>query len=528
MKTKRILSLLLAIVMTLSVVSFSAVAAEVNNADVVINADEVKTTYEVGKIIQVPVKIDSNNGLAVGRVTVTWDNQSLALTSVTFGEKNTLGQDNHSPKEGSEVNGEPTEGIKNDGSYPVSFGSYLSQTGWDTTGELFVLNFKVLENCALGNYVIGLTGNKDAFLDAEMNEKTPAFTAGKITVYKEITGGSLSFSSPEKGDAPATTATVNGDFTAGSITWTDAEGSSVGEKFAANTVYKARITLTAQQNYEFAESFVVESVDGIVPEYTRSSATEVVVTFTFDATAGKLTQTINASDMTATFGDNAKTLTATTNGDGYISYEVTAGQDVISIDGDSVKFLGAGEATIKIMATETDDYAYAEKEIKVTIAKSDYTYEMTATEQYIKVGSDLAAITIAPNNGVGVNNAPVNGTLKWYSDANMTKEATTEDLKPGNNTLYWSFVSSDSNYVSDAKTGSVTIHVIGTGDVNGDGKVTDKDAMILFRYLDSWENYAAKIVCMAVADINGDGEVGDADAMYLARCLAGWEGYTIE
>ena len=524
---KKVISLVLALVLTLSVVSFSAFAADVT-ADVVISADEVKTTYEIGKTIQVPVSIDSNNGLAVGRVTVTWDYNSLALTSVTFGSNGTLGTDNNSPMEGpDDPEGKPTVGIKNDGSYPISFGDYLSATGWDTTGKLFTLNFEVLEDASLGSYEIGLSGIKDAFLDADMNEKAPAFNAGEIILYQELNIGSLSFNVPTKGATPDTTASVNGNFSASTITWTDVNGNAVDGTFAAGTVYKASITLTAMTNCEFADDFAVTAIEGITPTVEIKSATEALVTFTFGATEQKNVQTISASDISVVFGDNAETLTATTDGDGAITYEVASGENVIAIVGDKVSFLKAGTATIKISAQETDDYKSAEKIINVTVAAADYTYTVSENTQYIREGSGLNAIAVS-ESGVGVNDAPVSGTLKWYIDAERTVEASDSDLVKGSHTLYWAFVTSDDNYVTTPKTGSITVNVVGTGDVNGDGKVSDIDAMILFRFLDEWDGYEEKIVCMDVADITCDGDVTDADAMYLARALAGWANYVIE
>lgn len=520
---KKFIALCLAIVMTLSLVSFSAIAADVSNADVVISADEVKETYEEGKTISVPVNITANTGLAVGRVTVEWDETVMQLSSVTYGTG--LGQNNGSPMEGPKVDGEETEGIENDGSYPISFGSYLAETDFETTGLLFTLNFVVLAEAAAGSYDITLSGDKDAFLDAEMKEKTPSFSNGKVTLYYEISKAALSFDAPEKGKTPATNVTVDGNVSASNITWTDNAGNPVGETFAANTVYKATITLTALTGCEFAEEFTVEAIAGSTVAVERQSETQAVVTFTFPSTEGKLAQTITAENITVTYGDAEQNWTPTSNGDGVISYEITAGSDVISIEDGKISFEKAGNATIKISATETNDYLAAEKTINVTVAAAGYTYEMAATKQYIEAGDGLNAITVDPETGNGVNDESVSGTLKWYTDAEMTTEATDADLT-ASTTLYWAFTATDANYVDTAITGSLEIIVVSEGDINGDGKVSDVDAMILVRYVNNWSDYATKIVNMGVADINDDGAVTEADAMYLARHLAGWKNYS--
>ena len=59
------------------------------------------------------------------------------------------------------------------------------------------------------------------------------------------------------------------------------------------------------------------------------------------------------------------------------------------------------------------------------------------------------------------------------------------------------------------------------GDVNGDGKVTSKDRIILSRHLDNWEGYET-LINPSAADINGDGKVTSKDRIILSRYLDGW------
>ena len=63
------------------------------------------------------------------------------------------------------------------------------------------------------------------------------------------------------------------------------------------------------------------------------------------------------------------------------------------------------------------------------------------------------------------------------------------------------------------------------GDVNVDGKVNNRDAMILDRYIAGWENYDMNIKNIDAADLNSDGSVNNRDAMILDRYVAGWAGY---
>ena len=73
---------------------------------------------------------------------------------------------------------------------------------------------------------------------------------------------------------------------------------------------------------------------------------------------------------------------------------------------------------------------------------------------------------------------------------------------------------------------SVDIAVeLASGDINGDGQVTDADAIYLLRYtLFGGEEYPLK----APGDTNGDSQVTDADAIYLLRyTLFGEEEYPL-
>ncbi len=63
------------------------------------------------------------------------------------------------------------------------------------------------------------------------------------------------------------------------------------------------------------------------------------------------------------------------------------------------------------------------------------------------------------------------------------------------------------------------------GDVNADGEVTNKDRLLLSRYLAKWSGYDISMLNFAAADINGDGEITNKDRLLLARHLAKWSGY---
>lgn len=67
---------------------------------------------------------------------------------------------------------------------------------------------------------------------------------------------------------------------------------------------------------------------------------------------------------------------------------------------------------------------------------------------------------------------------------------------------------------------SANVKVTGgiVGDTDGDGEISDWDAIVLNRYLAGWNVE----IELASADIDSDGEVSDWDAIVLERYLAGW------
>ena len=58
-----------------------------------------------------------------------------------------------------------------------------------------------------------------------------------------------------------------------------------------------------------------------------------------------------------------------------------------------------------------------------------------------------------------------------------------------------------------------------SGDINGDGKLNNKDAILLMQYLAGWETAAPAVS----ADINNDGKLNNKDVILLMQYLAGWE-----
>lgn len=93
------------------------------------------------------------------------------------------------------------------------------------------------------------------------------------------------------------------------------------------------------------------------------------VTLAVTVAASKDAQVISAEDVKATVGEVGCSVSATTTGDGELSYAVTARADVASVDKGTgaLSLLKAGTATVTIRASETESYKPASKDILVTV-----------------------------------------------------------------------------------------------------------------------------------------------------------------
>lgn len=80
-------------------------------------------------------------------------------------------------------------------------------------------------------------------------------------------------------------------------------------------------------------------------------------------------------------------------------------------------------------------------------------------------------------------------------------------------------VDSDGNrVVANIVGGGINVESVIYGDLNGDGKITSSDAVILAQYLAEW----SVTIDLKAADVNGDGEITSSDAVLLAQYLAEW------
>ena len=137
--------------------------------------------------------------------------------------------------------------------------------------------------------------------------------------------------------------------------------------------------------------------------YNALAATPITVTV-----SDKGTQTITASDVTATYGETGKKVEATTDGNGAISYVVKDGSaDYIDVDTTTgaLTIKKVGTATVIVTANETSTYAQATKDVTVTINKANAVATTVTANNRTYDGTDKPL--------VNVTGEPTGGTMQY-------------------------------------------------------------------------------------------------------------------
>ena len=208
------------------------------------------------------------------------------------------------------------------------------------------------------------------------------------------------------------------------------------------------------------------TVEGTYNQTTSPTQTEVgsktvyyqvtaanYATYTGSATvtvSAKQTQTITASDVTATYGDTGVKINASvTTGGGALSYAVKSGDAVtMNETTGALTIVKAGSAVITVTAAENDTYAKATKDVNVTVN----TKAMTVSAEDVNATVDgqphgITVTVIDPASGA---------TVKYGTEAgSYTLDASPTQTEVGEKTVYYQ-VTAD-NYTTYTGSAKVTV-----------------------------------------------------------------------
>ena len=288
---RKIISIFLVALMLASMLPTTVFAATAPK----VTAASVEKEMIAGQTVDVDITLSDNPGITGGTVKIEFEKAKLKLTSV----KNT-NQTITSTYYGYSV-------------MPITSGSYT--LGWDGdlmsadltgNGVIATLTFEVLDTATVGDSAITVS-NVD-FVNAAAESVAGTGVNGKVTLYSKLTGNlPVDITKPAKGGTPETT--ISGTNFTGSIIWDP----TVSGTFAANTVYTAKVELTASTGYQFASDVTPTVTDATISDKSVSpDGSKLEFKAAFSPTDAQSTPVCAApTGLTAAFGSALSTITLT-------------------------------------------------------------------------------------------------------------------------------------------------------------------------------------------------------------------------
>ena len=183
----------------------------------------------------------------------------------------------------------------------------------------------------------------------------------------------------------------------------------------------------------------------------------------------KVTQTITASDVTATYGDTDKFVSASVTdpaeGKGEISYAVKSGSgDYIDVDATTgaltiKKVPSDGKAYVTVTAAGTAAYEQATKDVTVTISPKAMTVSASGyTGDYDEQPHGITVTVTDPTSGFTVKYGTEEGTYNLDSSPTQTEV--------GSKTVYYQVTAE--NYTPNTGSATVTINPKGSSGTPGE------------------------------------------------------------
>ncbi len=264
--------------------------------------------------------------------------------------------------------------------------------------------------------------------------------------------------------------------------------------------------MPTKTTYELGESL---NTAGLVIKlhYSDSSTSTITSGFT---TSGFSSTTAGTKTVTVSYGGKTTTFPVTVEEENITGakYEVTSAT-------------GTAGSTVEVYVSIANNPG-------IISLRNTITYDTSALELISVEDCELLSGYTTPSTTIS---SPY--TLRWANSlatennlsngriVKLTFEIK-EDAEVGNYSISVNPVEArnvDGTKITfNAATATINVVDCMIGDADGDGEISDWDAIVLNRYLAGW-NVAIEL---AAADVDGDGEVSDWDAIVLERYLAGW------
>ena len=434
MKTKRFLSILLSLVLVLGMLpgmSLTAFADD-NTTTITPGTDDAKTGTGT---MTITLKIKAAQTITADNVTATYGDTDKSVSASVTTPATGGGAISYTVKDGS--------------------GDYI---GVASDGKLTIKAVPPTDGKA---YVIVKAAATDDYAETT-TEVTVTISKAEATVTAKdqsiMVGGTVpDLSSPVLDTHYSVTGLVGEDTltTAPTLAYQKDGSAATPDNTTAGTYDIVASGASAGDNYNIS--------------YTKGTLT----------ITAKDTQNITASDVTATYGDTNKSVSASTDGNGEISYAVKAGsEDYISVAADgklTIKKVPAdGKAYVTVTAAETttggtggNGYAAATKDVTVNISKATVT--ITAKDQSIYVGGTVPTLSGADfytvTGLVGEETLTTNPTLAYQKNG---EAATPDNTTAGTYDIVPSGAAASENYSISYTNGTLTISNKGTQTISAE------------------------------------------------------------
>lgn len=382
--TKRLVSILMALVMMVGLLPVTALADEWAGVTLTATASDKSKKLVVGETFTVTISLSNNLSTGISGVyyDVGFSKEDFELLDKVDGKKKTVSEADVFYTEvevGETVVKAAVQHSGNIGeanttgsiSPNVNAAANTNDYTYNANGKLLTMTFKIKDGATPGEKKFTISNVRTT---QDGTDPKPGKGDGCSVTLTAATSNELpvTIAKPAKGDTPETT--ITGTNYTGSITWEPTV--AAGGKFAANTEYTANVTLTAKEGYQFAEG-VNPTVDGSTG-VTGVEVKDSGKTLTFNAKFPKTdTRTLENIDIIINPELKLAVPTAAPNGtatnerslaaigiydDGSVGpvavtweFMTPPGPKGVSLDGSTLKVTnkaGAGSFTIKATSTE--------------------------------------------------------------------------------------------------------------------------------------------------------------------------------